>query len=62
MVTAYQGGRVDAIIQFDILSGESLLDDPNFNAIAAPAALHRQIWMRADKGQFTDKRVRQALA
>ena len=62
MVTAYQGDQVDAIIQFDILSGKTLLDDPNFNAIAAPAALHRQIWMRTDKGQFADKRVRQALA
>lgn len=62
MVTAYQGDQVDAIIQFDILSGKTLLDDPNFTAIVAPAALHRQIWMRTDKGQFADKRVRQALA
>lgn len=62
MVTAYQGGQVDAIIQFDVLSGKALLDDPNFTSIAIPAALHRQIWMRTDKGQFVDKRVRQALA
>jgi peptide/nickel transport system substrate-binding protein len=62
MVTAYQGQQVDAIIQFDVLSGKSLLDDPNFNLIAAPAALHRQIWMRTDTGAFADKRVRQALA
>ena len=62
MVTAYQGQQVDAIVQFDVLSGKSLIDDPNFNLIAAPAALHRQIWMRCDKGQFADKRVRQALA
>jgi len=62
MVTAYQGGQVDAIIQFDVLSGKALLDDPNFTSIAIPASLHRQIWMRTDKGQFTDKRVRQALA
>ena len=62
MVTAYQGQQVDAIVQFDVLSGKSLIDDPNFNLIAAPAALHRQIWMRCDKGQFADKKVRQALA
>ena len=62
MVTAYQGGQVDAIIQFDVLSGKALLDDPNFTSLALQAALHRQIWMRTDKGQFTDKRVRQALA
>ena len=62
MVTAYQGDQVDAIVQFDVLSGASLFDDPNFAIIATEAALHRQIWMRTDKGQFTDKRVRQALA
>ncbi len=31
-------------------------------ARAFQAATHRQIWMRCDKGQFADKRVRQALA
>ncbi|MBA3235152.1 MAG: ABC transporter substrate-binding protein [Chloroflexi bacterium] len=62
MVTAYQGGQVDAIIQFDILSGKALLDDPNFTSLALQAALHRQVWMRTDEGQFKDKRVRQALA
>jgi peptide/nickel transport system substrate-binding protein len=62
MVTAYQGGQVDAIIQFDILSGKTLLADTTFTSLALKAALHRQIWMRTDKGQFKDKRVRQALA
>jgi peptide/nickel transport system substrate-binding protein len=62
MVTAYQGKQVDAIVQFDVLSGKSLFDDANFSLIAAPAALHRQIWMRTDTGAFKDKRVRQALA
>jgi peptide/nickel transport system substrate-binding protein len=62
MVTAYQGQQVDAIIQFDVLSGKSLFTDPNFNVIATEAALHRQIWMRTDTGQFKDKRVRQAFA
>jgi len=62
MVTAYQGQQVDALVQFDVLSGKALFDDTNFNVIATEAALHRQIWMRTDKGQFADKRVRQALA
>jgi peptide/nickel transport system substrate-binding protein len=61
-VTAYQGGQVDCIVQFDVLSGEPLLTDPNTNVIATRAATHRQIWMRVDKGQFTKKEVRQALA
>ena len=62
MITAYQGGQVDAIVQFDVLTGASLLDDANFTLIAQPAALHRQIWMRCDTGQFAKKEVRQALA
>jgi peptide/nickel transport system substrate-binding protein len=62
MVTAYQGGQVDCIVQFDVLSGEALLTDANTNVIATRAALHRQIWMRCDKGQFAKKEVRQALA
>ncbi len=62
MVTAYQGGQVDAIVQFDVLSGAPLFDDPNTNVISTQTALHRQIWMRTDTGQFADKRVRQALA
>jgi peptide/nickel transport system substrate-binding protein len=62
MITAYQGGQVDAIVQFDVLTGASLLDDANFSLIAQPAALHRQIWMRTDTGQFAKKEVRQALA
>jgi len=62
MITAYQGGQVDAIVQFDVLTGASLLDDANFSLIATPAALHRQIWMRCDTGQFAKKEVRQALA
>jgi peptide/nickel transport system substrate-binding protein len=61
-VTAYQGGQVDAINQFDVLSGDVLFNDPNTTIIAIRAATHRQIWMRVDKGQFTKKEVRQALA
>ena len=62
MVTAYQGDQIDAINQFDVNSGAILFDDPNFNALRAQTTNHRQIWMRCDTGQFTDKRVRQALA
>lgn len=62
MITAYQGDQVDAIVQFDVLTGATLIDDPNFSLIATPAALHRQIWMRCDTGQFAKKEVRQALA
>jgi peptide/nickel transport system substrate-binding protein len=61
-VVGLQSGQVDAIVQFSVLGGEGLLNDPNMNAIRLKSAAHKQIWMRVDKGQFTDKRVRQALA
>ncbi len=62
MVTAYQGGQIDAIGQFDVITGAALFEDPNFTVNATRTSNHRQIWMRTDTGQFTDKRVRQALA
>jgi peptide/nickel transport system substrate-binding protein len=62
MVTAYQGGQADALVQFDVLTGGPLFTDPNFTVVETPTTNHRQIWMRCDKGQFKDKKVRQALA
>jgi peptide/nickel transport system substrate-binding protein len=62
MITAYQGGQIDAIGQFDVITGAALFEDPNFTVNATRTSNHRQIWMRTDTGQFADKRVRQALA
>lgn len=62
MVTAYQGGQVDALVQFGVLEGQPLFTDPNFTTVDTPTTNHRQVWMRCDKGTFKDKRVRQALA
>jgi peptide/nickel transport system substrate-binding protein len=62
MVTAYQGGQIDALVQFDVLSGASLFTDPNFTIVDTPTTNHREIWMHCDTGQFKDVRVRQALA
>jgi peptide/nickel transport system substrate-binding protein len=62
MVTAMQGGSVDAIVQFSVVGGDALFNDDSFQVIAMRAATHRQIWMNCATGQFTDKRVRQALA
>lgn len=61
-VTAMSGGSVDAIQQFSVVGGESLLNDDNFNVVEVETTTHRQIWMGLDEGQFTDKKVRQALA
>jgi peptide/nickel transport system substrate-binding protein len=62
MVAAYQGGQIDAIVQFDVFSGTALFADANFQVNEAKTANHRQIWFRTDTGQFVDKRVRQAVA
>ena len=61
-VTALQGGNVDAVMQFQALTGSSLFTDSNINVTTLNSTNHRQLWMRCDKGQFADKRVRQALA
>jgi peptide/nickel transport system substrate-binding protein len=61
MVTAAAAGEVDTLVQFQVVGGEALFDNPDFNVVGFPAATHRQIWMRCDTGQFADKRVRQAL-
>lgn len=61
-VAAVQGGAADAIVQFSVVGGDALLADSNFNVIASRTSAHREIWMRCDTGQFTDKRVRQAIA
>jgi peptide/nickel transport system substrate-binding protein len=62
MVTAASAGEVDTLVQFSVIGGDVLLDKEDFVTNAFQAATHRQIWMRTDEGQFTDKRVRQALA
>jgi peptide/nickel transport system substrate-binding protein len=62
MVTAYQGGQIDALVQFDVLSGAPLFTDANFTVVETPTTNHRQIWMRCDKGSFAKKEVRQAFA
>jgi len=62
MVTAMQGGSVDAIVQFSVIGGDALLNSPDFTLLQVKSSTHRQIWMRCDKGQFANKAVRQALA
>jgi peptide/nickel transport system substrate-binding protein len=61
MVTAMQGNAVDALVQFSVLGGDVLLNNPNFTVLEVESTTHRQIWMRCDEGQFVDKAVRQAL-
>ncbi len=61
-ITAMQAREVDVIQNFAVIGGEGLLDDANFTLLTPPASNHRQIWFHTQNGQFTDNRVRQALA
>ena len=61
-ITALQSGTVDGLVQFQVIGADALFDNPDFKVLGIQAANHRQVWMRTDTGQFTDKRVRQALA
>lgn len=60
-VTGIQSNSVDAIVQFSVVGGDAILDG-DFTVLSSQTANHREIWMRCDEGQFTDVRVRQALA
>jgi peptide/nickel transport system substrate-binding protein len=61
-VSGLQGGAVDAIAQFSVVGGDAILNDPNLVTNIIRGAAHRQIWMNTREGDFTDKRVRQAVA
>lgn len=62
MVTAMQGGEVDAIVQFSALGGDALFGDSNFTVLESETSTHRQIWMGCSQGVFVEKAARQALA
>jgi peptide/nickel transport system substrate-binding protein len=61
-VSGLQGGAADAIVQFSVIGGDALLADPNLNVGIIHGSAHRQIWMNTREGDFTDVRVRQAVA
>ena len=61
-VTAMTSRQVDVIQNFSVIGGEGLLADGNFEVLSPPSSNHRQIWFHVSNGQFTDNRVRQALA
>jgi peptide/nickel transport system substrate-binding protein len=61
-VLALQGGQVDIIKQLQVLAAMPLMNDPNVTVMSIPSAGHQQIHMRTDSPEFSDKRVRQAMA
>ncbi|HLB75573.1 MAG TPA: ABC transporter substrate-binding protein, partial [Candidatus Dormibacteraeota bacterium] len=61
-ILSLTSGTSDVISQFPIGAGQPLLNNPSVTAIGLRSTAHRQVHMRTDKGAFTDKRVRQAMA
>ncbi len=61
-ISGLQGGAADAIVQFSVVGGDALLNDSNFTVETIRGSAHRQIWMNCREGDFTDVRVRQAVA
>ena len=61
-VSGLQGGAADAIVQFSVVGGDAVLNDSNLTVGIIHGSAHRQIWMNTREGDFTDVRVRQAVA
>ena len=61
-IAGLQGGAADAIVQFSVLGGDALLNDSNMVVETIHGSAHRQIWMNTREGNYTDVKVRQAIA
>jgi peptide/nickel transport system substrate-binding protein len=61
-ILALQAGELDMMEQAPVLQAVGILNDPNINVISLPSTAHQQVHMRTDKPQFTDPRVRRAIA
>jgi peptide/nickel transport system substrate-binding protein len=61
-ILALQGGTVDIINDLVLQGAQSLFNNPQYTIVINHTSQHRQLSMRCDTGNFTDKRVRQALA
>jgi peptide/nickel transport system substrate-binding protein len=61
-ITAMQSRDIDVIQQFTVLAGGSLLDDPDFTVLTPPASTHREVWFNTQQSQFSDQRLREAIA
>ena len=61
-IAGLQGGAADAIVQFSVLGGDALLSDSSIVVETIHGSAHRQIWMNTREGNYTDVKVRQAIA
>jgi peptide/nickel transport system substrate-binding protein len=61
-ITGVLGGQADAIVLFAVVGGDALLNSDEVVVESIKGASHRQLWMNTREGNFTDVRVRQAVA
>ncbi|MEE9416289.1 MAG: ABC transporter substrate-binding protein, partial [Acidimicrobiales bacterium] len=64
MVAAMSAREVDVVQQFNVIDGNTLLNDDEFNVLRPPSAAHRQLWFNTqlpEEGPFADARVRKAV-
>jgi len=61
-IFALMGGQIDVIQQLPVLVSSGLLNNPGFTILSTPSSIHNQVHMKVDRGPFTDKRVRRAIA
>ncbi len=61
-VTGMAAGEVDAIVQFSVVGGDVLLNNGDITVESIRGAAHRQVWMNVREGNFTDPKVREAVA
>jgi peptide/nickel transport system substrate-binding protein len=62
-VTGLQGGAADTVVQFSVVGGEAIINNPDqFTVVAIRGAAHRQLWMNVREGTFTDVKTRMAIA
>ena len=61
-VSGLQGGAADAIVNFSVVGGDAIFADTNLNIGVIQGSGHRQLWFNCREGEYTDVRVRQAIA
>ncbi|HEX4152028.1 MAG TPA: ABC transporter substrate-binding protein [Steroidobacteraceae bacterium] len=61
-VLAMQGGQLDVLLHVPVQGSQALLADPRLNIVSLKSSAHEQVHLRTDRGPFTDKRVRRAIA
>jgi len=64
-IAALAAREIDAVQQYSVAEGGTLLGDDNITTLRPPSANHRKIWFNTqlpEAGPFSDPRVRQAVA